>query len=59
MNKEIQRIVDDTKNAIEIPISCIVGDKIINNEIIATKPNNLETKTLLLFSIDNNFDVCI
>ena len=51
--------MDDTKNAIAIPISCIVGDKIINNEIIATKPNNLETKTLLLFSIDNNFDVCI
>ena len=57
MNNEIQRIIDEAKNAIEIPISCIVGVKITINVIIVLKPNNLEIKTLLLFSFDNNFDV--
>ena len=57
MNNEMQSIIDEAKNAIEIPISCIVGVKITSNVIIVLKPNNLEIKTLLLYSFDNNFDV--
>ena len=57
MNKEIQSTIDETKNAIDIPTSCIVGVNSINSEIIVHKPDNLEIKTLLLFSFDNNFEV--
>ena len=55
----MQSIIDEAKNAIEIPISCIVGVRNTSNVIIVLKPNNLEIKTLLLFSFDNNFDVWI
>ena len=56
---ETQRVIDDTRNAIAIPTSFIIGDKIIISNIMVPAPNNLDIKIILLFSFDNNFDVCI
>ena len=59
INNDKQSIIEETRNDTAIPFSCRAGVKIINNVIIVINPVILEIKTLLAFSIANNFDVCI